>query len=223
MKRLMLTLTCVLALCGAGRLSAQKITVHPVPIDGPVQRIGDGQIWTQDLFYDNSDYLDNGQAHYFPMPQGKPPIEIADDIHFSGSYLVDRFEFAYGAPDMTIPPVGFTINFYDQVSSDFAPVGPPVKTLAIGGLPRGGVFVISAEFAEPFLWRSTTLDSADGGYVGLLFSDPSVGWIIASGGDSSDSFYAFQALNDGDVPPFFYDFNGNPPASFYLKIWGTRQ
>jgi hypothetical protein len=168
------------------------------------------------LFYDNS--IDSG----FYYPAG---VEIAVPITFSGSYLVDTIVYQYVLPeDNTFgPTTDVIIRVYEPGPSGGA-FGDGILISAVNEdtLPSsdgtGSVEVTEdlTFFGNQFRWDAKTIVTGEvGGWISFEFSNPEAGLVTATGGTNDDFF---QDMTDGT----FYDFGGDPQASFYIQLYGAQ-
>lgn len=199
--------------------SAQVVTVNPVPYT-PIETTGD-------MFYNNTTMA----GYFWPTPFSAPaPVEVADDIPFSGSRHVNQFSFAYYSP--TLDTISARVRFYSLMDDSGAPLRVPLVSFDLKGLPAhpDHIFLVNVDLTADndvsFDLDSTPLASGQqGAFVGVQFSSRAAGWIMADGAEKPgmDLFYVFDPVGGGRGPGwFFYESLPKNEGSFYLILDGPE-
>ncbi|HEV3202925.1 MAG TPA: hypothetical protein VGY77_01010 [Gemmataceae bacterium] len=204
-------------------------TVTPTQVTGELGRVGDG-ITPATMWYDNSttDFGD-GRTYYFPPGDAIVPVELGDDVPFSGTQHVSTLVFAYGTSHIG-DDIECILNFYGGLAADDGPdTGSATASLDVTGLPGspdgsavGWIVTLDLVGASvDFDWTASTSSSGiNENWLTFTYMTTGTGPILATGGGSQDVFWSSKDLGTGMSGSFFYFFGG-PPApegSFYIQI-----
>lgn len=230
-KNLPLVLGCVIGLVLAQGAQAQVSMITPAPFTGTIIQIGDSSATADVAFYDNT----QATAYFASPPPETNPIIYADDMHWSGTYHVNRMTFGYAT--FAIGDHAVDVLFYGAVADDLGPdqTVDPVAVLNLTGLPGspdGTVqgYHVTVDLAGQGLDFDYTASMTSTGdpltWIGFIFHQNGAGLLLATGGGSTDLFWTDKNLNqpfeDGS---FFWSLGGppNPEGSFYVQLAGVAQ
>lgn len=227
-KNLFLALGCVAGLFLAQCAQAQVGVVTPVAVSGTPTPIGDTIVTEGGIFYDNT----TPSGFYFAPPAGANPVIVSDDMHWTGAYHVNAFQFGYASNVPGAAVIDIDIIFYGALDDMACPTGDPVAAFSFTGLPGvddqgNNAYTVDVDLAGQgldFDYTGSTLpDGTPLTWWGLLPHTNGAGPILASGGGSADIFESNKDLNTFADGCFFYFFGGppNPEGSFHMQLTGS--
>jgi hypothetical protein len=204
-KILVLTLVLsVLAVSGCFALNLKPISTTCTPFSSGDNWTAVIQSATTTLDYSNT----TDSANYY-CPTGSDYITI-DDVHRTTSQDLVGITFAYVSQYATSDTIDAILGVYTNDPNDSS-----IEAIAyfdLYGLSTNGAYIYSINI-DPLVTNSADL------WIGVGFNDDHAGLVICGPPTigSSHDMYIVQDMYDGNFYDAYPYFEGELPASFYLK------
>jgi len=230
-RNLLTALGCVAALALAQAAQADVGTVTPQVLKADPIYLGD--VGTPGgVVYDNTN--DGPPTYYFAPNAAAVPVELADDVPYTGTIHVNSFMFGYATTNTAAHEC--VITFYGAIAGDDGPdTTSAVASFDFTGLmgsttgtPQGYIYTVDlAGQGYDFDWpNSTDSTGINENWMSFIYMQSGAGPILATGGGSQDLFWSGTDLvSPYEAGSFFWYFGGppNPEGSFYIQLSGTIQ
>jgi len=217
---------------------AVPVSLLPAPFGGSAPNGGDFFPAAPTTLVDNTTYA----GYYFPVSNitfDDANIPNSLDTDGDNTYFITQVDVSFYVPATAQQPVVISLYLAPSDASGGVDTGVmlAVEDISLGNLDPG-TYVVSLTFprcaphsVSTFEFTGTDGNQYDRFWIGVkfpqycapLYEGGGPGWWLASGpGYEGDTFYwEGDTRCNGSYGAGYYWFNGNPRASFYMKVRGA--